>query len=184
MGVPVPKLTPKQSRFVDEYLVDLCATKAAIRAGYSRHTAGQIGEENLKKPGIAAAVQERMRSRANRTAITQDMVVAELARIAFANIGDVLDKDGAVKSFGEVPSAILSAIAAYDETRIMADGRKIGVQRRVRMHDKLAALNMLAGHLGMGNSPVGQDDRDDPIKRLVMQAQGTTLKPVPRSAIR
>ena len=79
-------LNNKQRRFVDEYLIDLNATQAAIRAGYSAKTAGQIGDENLKKPEIKQAVSDRMKDREQRTGITQDMVLRELAKIGFADI--------------------------------------------------------------------------------------------------
>lgn len=68
-------LTGKQQRFVDEYLVDLNATQAAIRAGYSEKTAGSIGEENLKKPDIAAAIQQEMNKRSERTKVDADYVL-------------------------------------------------------------------------------------------------------------
>lgn len=74
-------LNAKQQRFVDEYLVDLNATQAAIRAGYSKKTAGQIGDENLRKPEISAALQEAMDKRAQRTEITADYVLSNLAQI-------------------------------------------------------------------------------------------------------
>lgn len=69
------KLTPKQQRFVDEYLIDLNATQAAIRAGYSEKTAGQIGEQNLKKLEIQEAIQQAMNERQQRTQIDQDYVI-------------------------------------------------------------------------------------------------------------
>lgn len=69
-------LTPKQQRFVEEYLVDLNATQAAIRAGYSEDTAASIGSENLRKPEIETAVQSAMDQRAERTKITSDYVLA------------------------------------------------------------------------------------------------------------
>ena len=72
------KLTPKQEAFIREYLVDLDATKAAVRAGYSEKTAGQIGHENLKKPQIAAALQEARSARSERTELTQDWVLSRL----------------------------------------------------------------------------------------------------------
>lgn len=68
-------LTAKQQRFVAEYLIDLNATQAAIRAGYSEKTAGSIGDENLKKPEIAKAVQEAMQKRTERTQIDADYVL-------------------------------------------------------------------------------------------------------------
>lgn len=78
-------LTLKQQRFVDEYLVDLNATQAAIRAGYSPDTAGAIGHENLKKPEIALALQEARRAQQERTGITADRVLREIALVAFAD---------------------------------------------------------------------------------------------------
>lgn len=74
-------LTDKQRRFVDEYLVDLNATQAAIRAGYSQKTAGQIGEQNLKKLEIAAAIQKAQAARAKRTEVTQDEVIKDLREL-------------------------------------------------------------------------------------------------------
>ena len=76
------KLTPKQQRFVAEYLVDLNATQAAIRAGYSPKTAGQVGFENLKKPEIQAAIQKAQQKRSERTEITQDYVLFGLQEVA------------------------------------------------------------------------------------------------------
>jgi phage terminase small subunit len=71
-------LTPKQQRFVDEYLIDLNATQAAIRAGYAQKAAYATGAENLKKPQIAAAIAAKQAVRSERTEVTQDMVVAGL----------------------------------------------------------------------------------------------------------
>ena len=74
----VVKLTDKQKRFIEEYLIDLNATQAAIRAGYSERTAYSIGEENLKKPGIKRAIDEAQSNRSNRVQITQDDVIRML----------------------------------------------------------------------------------------------------------
>ena len=82
------KLTPKQRRFVNEYLIDLNATQAAIRAGYSKKTAQQIGAENLSKPVIQAEIQKRQTKLQNKLEITQERVLQELASIAFANGAD------------------------------------------------------------------------------------------------
>lgn len=68
--------TDKQVAFIQEYLIDLNATQAAIRAGYSKDTAGQIGYENLKKPEISQAIAAALAERAERTQITQDYVLA------------------------------------------------------------------------------------------------------------
>jgi phage terminase small subunit len=75
------QLTPKQQRFVDEYLVDLNATQAAIRAGYSEKTARQVATENLSKLAIAEAIQKRQDERAERTELTQDEVINDFREI-------------------------------------------------------------------------------------------------------
>ena len=87
------KLTEKQKRFVEEYLIDLNATQAAIRAGYKVDSARDIGCENLTKPNIAEAIEKALAERSRRTGINQDRVVQELARIAFVNITDVVNND-------------------------------------------------------------------------------------------
>lgn len=81
-------LTAKQAAFVQEYLVDLNATQAAIRAGYSKRTAEKIGSENLQKPEIKDAIREAMDRREKRSNITQDFVLAELYKIATQGADD------------------------------------------------------------------------------------------------
>jgi phage terminase small subunit len=87
----VKPMTPKQARFIDEYPVDLNATRAAIRAGYSPKTAFVIGYENLKKDLIRSAVRRRLEERAREVGITIQKVLQELSAIAFVNIGDYLE---------------------------------------------------------------------------------------------
>jgi phage terminase small subunit len=76
------ELTPKQSRFIEEYLVDLNATQAAIRAGYSHKTAYSIGQENLKKPEIARVIEEAQAERSEKTSITAEWVLDNLKNVA------------------------------------------------------------------------------------------------------
>lgn len=82
------RLTEKQKRFIAEYLVDLNATQAAIRAGYSEKTAYSAGQRMLKKVEIHAAIQEAMQERQERTEITQDKVLTEIGKVAFASADD------------------------------------------------------------------------------------------------
>lgn len=86
-------LTNKQKRFVEEYLIDMNATQAAIRATYSEKTAYSIGIENLKKPEIQEALQEAMQKRSDRTQITQDRVLEELAKVGFKKAADYADAE-------------------------------------------------------------------------------------------
>lgn len=93
------ELTPKQQRFVEEYRVDLNATQAAIRAGYSAKTAGQIGDENLKKPQIAAAVESAMEERAQKIKLTAEWVITRLMREA-EYFGDGATQSARVSALG------------------------------------------------------------------------------------
>lgn len=88
------KLTAKQQRFVDEYLVDLNATQAAIRAGYSQRTAGEMGYENLKKPQIAEAIETGKVKRSESTGIDAAWVLREAQRSYEINAREVFDEDG------------------------------------------------------------------------------------------
>jgi phage terminase small subunit len=153
------KLTPKQKLFVKEYLIDLNATQAAIRAGYSEKTAYRTGADNLKKPQIQAELEKAMKAREKRTEITQDRVLKELAKIGFADIKDFLsyrtektvvdvDADGTeiigyqqiinAKSSDEVDGTVIS------EVSLARDGTF-----KFKLQDKIKALEMMCKHLGM-----------------------------------
>ena len=88
-------MTKKQQLFCEEYLIDLNATQAAIRAGYKPESAGSVGSENLKKPEIRARIDKAMAERSKRTGVNADRVVRELARVAFVNAYDVIDMNKA-----------------------------------------------------------------------------------------
>lgn len=150
-------LTAKRVRFVDEYLIDLNATQAAIRAGYSAKTAGQIGDELLKKPEIVAALQSAMQARSNRTEITQDRVIAELAKIGFADIRKAVRwGDGIVvrNEFGtpEVVNdvALIGSEQIDDDTAAaIAEICQTAQGVKIKLHDKRAALIDIGKHLGL-----------------------------------
>lgn len=82
-------MTDKQKRFCEEYLIDLNATKAALRAGYSEKTAGSIGCENLMKPEISEYIEKLRAEQSKRTGITADRVLAELSKLGFADMAEV-----------------------------------------------------------------------------------------------
>nr|DAQ34732.1 MAG TPA: Terminase small subunit [Caudoviricetes sp.] len=146
------KLTKKQQLFVDEYLIDLNATQAAIRAGYSVESARDIGCENLTKPNIQQAIAEKMAERSKRTGVNQDRVVLELAKIAFVNISDVVDTDT-----GEIlPNASQDDLACIESVKFKQSDNQYGgsIEREVKVASKLKALEMLGKHLGMWNDKV------------------------------
>ena len=167
------RLTEKQARFVAEYLVDMNATEAAKRAGYSEKTAYSIGFENLRKPEIQEAIQAAMAERAKRTEITQDMVIRELAKVAFSNGTDfarvvstpapttIVDEEGNVQQVIRP----VQRVELIDTDQLSPDKRaaiagikegKFGIE--VKGYDKLKALELLGQHLGMFTGKEGQKD--------------------------
>lgn len=154
-------LTARQARFVEEYLIDLNATQAAIRAGYSRKTAGSQGFDLLKKPEIQAAIQEAQARRSQRTEITQDRVLAELAKIGFSDIRKLLSPGGNLVNPADMEDDIAGAVSSIEVvTRRLPgagdDGEaEVEYVSKVRMWDKKGALETLLKHLG------GLPDDDD-----------------------
>ncbi len=149
------RLTPKQQRFVDEYLIDLNATQAAIRAGYSKKTAAVIGAENLIKPNVALAIQEAQTKLSERTEITQDAVLKELAKIGFSNMLDYIkiNQDGEfITDFSALTREQAAAIGEVTvETYTEGRGDDAEEVKRVKFKllDKRAALVDIGRHLGM-----------------------------------
>jgi phage terminase small subunit len=143
---PTRRLTPRQRRFVDEYLVDLNATQAAIRAGYSPRTARAIGSENLTKPDIRAAIDQAGADRAARCRVTADEVLAELKLIAFSDIRDVgFGPDGRLTAASpEAARAVATTSWARRE-----GPRGTYLHSMVRLWDKPTAIRLLMLHLGM-----------------------------------
>lgn len=146
-------LTEKQKRFVSEYLVDLNATQAAIRAGYSEKNAGKIGYELLEKTRIAEAIQRAMKKRADRLEITQDRVLQELAKIAFSDATSVARITGNGKRVELTDTDRLTDIQRAAIAGIKEG--KFGIE--VKMYDKLGALVKLGEHLGMFKGDSGDE---------------------------
>ena len=155
------KLNPKQSRFVQEYLIDLNATQAAIRAGYSVKTATPQAARLLTKVDVQLAITEGQRQLAAKTGITQERVLEELAIIAFSDIKNYLDIDqdtGGIraKSFDDatMPDKASRALEMVREDRMIREDSKgndsiINSKVTFKMHDKMKALELLGKHLGM-----------------------------------
>ena len=140
-------LTEKQKRFIEEYLIDLNATQAAIRAGFSVKNADKIGSILLGKIRVKNAIDKAMAERSRRTGITQDRVLRELAKVAFVNPTDVINMDEATIR-GEANREDTAAIASVKVKTIPGEDGDI-VEREVKMCDKLKALELLGKHLGM-----------------------------------
>jgi phage terminase small subunit len=145
-------LSAKQQRFVEEYLVDLNATQAAIRAGYSKRTAHVIGPENLAKPEIQGHVAEARAKLAEKTGVSAQRVIEEYRRIAFANMRDFAHWSGQDAGFIDSETltdeqhAVIAEVAA-EEIQVGAEVVKRKI--KLKLHDKMKALDALSKHLGL-----------------------------------
>jgi len=187
-------LTGKQSRFVSEYLVDLNATQAAVRAGYSVKRADAIGYENLRKPEIQTAIEKAMAKREQRTEITQDRVLKELARIGFADIRKVVDWGESVSVMNELTGveSIVHGITMRpaadlddDTAAAISEIAETNQGLKVKFHDKQAALVNIGKHLGMfidrkvisGDLTITKSTADMTDEELEQEAAKYGLKP-------
>lgn len=159
-------LTAKQERFINEYLIDLNATQAAIRAGYSPRTANEQGSQLLANISIRAHIDKAIAEQSKRTGINADRVIKELARIALINADDVINmRDATVKEGAERDNtaAIASVKVKYFDGEVS--------EREIKLADKIKALELLGKHLGMftdklditGNMVIfkGEDNLED-----------------------
>jgi phage terminase small subunit len=151
-------LTAKQARFADEYLIDLNATQAAIRAGYSARNADKIGSQLLGKTRVSEEIASKMKEREQRTHITQDRVLQELARIAFFDIRKLYNDDGSLKRPDQLDDEAAAVLAGIDVTELQGSAEVDGegnikhipmFTKKAKVFDKTAALTLAMRHLGM-----------------------------------
>lgn len=142
------KLNEKQQRFVDEYLIDLNATQAAIRTGYSAKTADVQGSRLLANVKVQQAISVAMAERSKRTGVNQDRVVLELAKMAFVKMTDIVDSNGRIKS-----DASDDDLSCIESVKYKSSDTDTGssVEREVKIASKIKSLELLGKHLGMWN---------------------------------
>lgn len=145
-------LTDKQEMFCREYLVDLNATQAAIRAGYSQKTANRMGSENLSKPDVAKRIIELKSARNERTEVNADYVLHRLVEIDQMDVLDILKDDGGLKMVHEWPKVwrttlsgldILTTVTNFDETTIE------NILKKIKWPDKVKNLELLGKHISV-----------------------------------
>lgn len=171
----------KHETLVQEYLIDLNQTQAAIRAGYSPISANQQAVKLFANASIRARVEEMLAERSARTGVNQDRIVRELARIAFAQAPDVINIEDATlrTDANEDDLAVIQSVKV--KSIPTADG--IGHEREIRLADKIKALELLGKHTGMftdklelsGKLPlqvVIEDDYGDDAEREGEMEQG------------
>lgn len=168
------KLTDKQRRFVDEYLIDLNATQAAIRAGYSVRTANEQGAQNLAKLSIQDAISRKMAARSRRTGVNAERVVLELAKIAFAKMTDIVDSNGRIKE-----DASPDDLACIESIKYKESDNEYGgsVEREVKIASKLKALELLGKHLGMWSDKFNVTvEKSEKLDDIISQLGGEGLE--------
>lgn len=140
-------LTAKQQRFVEEYLVDLNATQAAIRAGYSEATASEIGYENLSKPQIAEAIAAARAERSERTRIDADWLLTRLAAEATADVGELYAEDGRIRPVKDWPLIWRQGLVAGLEVETILEGA--GHVTKLKLSDRVKRLELIGRHINV-----------------------------------
>ncbi|HJV52774.1 MAG TPA: terminase small subunit [Noviherbaspirillum sp.] len=172
------KLTPKQEMFVAEYLVDLNATQAAIRSGYSAKNAHKIASELLGKSGVAEAIAKAKAKRTERTEITQDRVLQELYRLCFVDIRKAFNDDGTLKPIHELDDDTAAALSGIEVQELNAapGSPPLGFTKKFKLIEKKGPLELLMRHMGMLNDKLKlQGDAENPLNVLLQQIGGSAL---------
>lgn len=171
----MPKLNARQQLFVEEYLIDLNATQAALRAHYSRKTAAFIGAENLRKPQIQSAISAAMAARSERIHITQDDVLRELKILDFSDITDFdIDDRGNVALMPAAPKLAMRAVSSLRK-KITHTDQGITYETEIKLWNKPAALKMSGQHLGMfieRHEHTGKDGKAMPPLQIILSKEG------------
>ncbi len=180
-------LNAQRELFCQEYLKDLNATQAAIRAKYSKKTANVQGPRLLVNVSVAQRIAELKEKRDKRTELTQDWIIKELKLIGGSDLQNYIDIDpntGAMraKGFEEMPEGTSRALQSIKEDRVIkedADGKKVTVYDKVnfRVHDKIRALEILAKHKGMlveRHEVTGEDGGPVKIEYILVKKKGKT----------
>lgn len=140
-------LTPKQQRFVEEYLIDLNATQSAIRAGYSERTADSIGLQLLRKTQVAKAIQDAQSTRSERVQIDADYVLKRLVEIDQMDVLDIMDDQMKIRPVNEWPKVWRQYVINLENLEL-SDGE--GCFKKIKWPDKVKNLELIGKHVSVG----------------------------------
>lgn len=170
------KLTAKQARFAEEYIIDLNATQAAIRVGYSEKTAYSQGQRLLKKVEVKTAIDAALAKRSERTKITADWVLQRLVDEVEADLADLFDENGKTKPVHEWPEVFRTGLVAGIEVSELLEGA--GKVSKFKLSDRLKRIELIGKHVdinafrdqhGVGNpdgTPLDTVDDNEIARRL------------------
>lgn len=142
-------MTPKQERFIEEYLVDLNATQAAIRAGYSERTANEQGARLLANASVAAAIEAGKDKRSTATNITAETVMRELYRLATVDVAQAYDEHGNLKAIHDIPEDVRRAIAGVEVVTEKSEEGESSYTKKLKFWDKNKSLELLGKHVNV-----------------------------------
>ena len=176
-------MTDAQKRFCDEYLIDLNATRA-YKVAYPRckkdETANAASSRMLRNVKVQEYISEKQKEIEKRTEVTQDMVIKELAKIAFLDIRKLYTENGQLKNVADIDSdtaGAISSLETLEEYEGYGDDReKIGDTQKVRLLDKTKALELLGRHLGIFNDKMNvnvkeKEEKKNAISDILNQMQ-------------
>ncbi len=154
-GMEPADLTPKQALFVAEYIKDLNATQAAIRAGYSRDSASEQGYQLLQKTSVQSAIANAAAARKQRVQVDGDLVLRELLALATVDLAAAYDEQGNLKPIHDIPPEVRKAIAGvevFEEFEgVGKDRHYVGQTKKLKLWDRPRSLEMLGRHLALFN---------------------------------
>lgn len=173
-------LTERQRRFVDAYADHGVGARAARQAGYSEDTAREIAHENLSKPHIVEAIKIRRKELVEQAGVRPDAVLRMIASIATFDVAEIFDDNGRVKEVSEMSDVARRVVAGIDTTTLSTkDGSSFTTTSKVKIPDRLRALELLARHLALfDDSMTLKGDAENPFVAIVRRAQGHALQPV------
>lgn len=168
------QLTERQKRFCQEYIIDLNGSKAAVRAGYRKHSCQAQASKLLDMPHVKAQLSKLIDERSKRTEITADQVIQELAKIGFHNVQDYLNGGNSVKDFTKIPREHAASISAVKVTERKTGTGKTAAKEKTtefKLHDKRAALESLGKHLGIFEKDNSQRNKKVTIRVTTKKAE-------------
>lgn len=168
------KPTPKQLKFCQEYLIDLNATQAAIRAGYSPKTASEQGTRLLGNVKVQTYIQEKQKNKAAELDITQTMVLQELVKIAFGDVKNYFDENGRLININELQGNISASIKSVtvQQEKIKMEGEIMVEEsvKKIESYDKLKAIDTINRMLGFYAKDNEQKKEDHGFGFFLMQS--------------
>lgn len=141
-------LTPRQQAFVAEYLIDLNATQAAIRAGYSKKTAYSQGQRLLKYAEVQDAIVKAQATRSMKTGIDAAWVLTRLTQEATADLADIIGDSGELRPISEWPLIWRQGlVTGVDVQENVVDGVKMGQTIKVKLSDRIKRIELIGKHV-------------------------------------